>query len=203
MGRYRTSGDSRRSGYADWLTPNGYAKVSTMRGPTYRSAIGKAPAPLTGRRYTRCTPRHRARRKARRCFALPSSAPRLRKPRRRCNVRRCNAFRRLRASPRRCPPRPAHPQHPGHPGTGGTGGTRSSETVRAGPTPTYPYPSESHPESNTVRPRTTVRAAVGRGRPGVRSGRPGTPERGSVDHADRRSSAAWTTTSSGATSHTA
>jgi hypothetical protein len=47
----------------------------------------------------------------------------------------------------------------------------------------------------TVRPPTTVRRADGSGRPGVRSGRPGVPERGSVDQLATRSSGAWTTRS--------
>jgi hypothetical protein len=54
-----------------------------------------------------------------------------------------------------------------------------------------------HPfgRSWTVRPPTTVRSATGRSRPGVRSGSPGTPERGSVDQLATRSSGAWTTRS--------
>lgn len=50
--------------------------------------------------------------------------------------------------------------------------------------------------TNTVRPPTTVRRQSGRSRPGVRSGRPGVPERGSVDQRATRSSGAWTTSSS-------
>ncbi len=53
----------------------------------------------------------------------------------------------------------------------------------------------------TVRPATTVRSAVGSSPPGVRSGRPGVPERGSVDQFATRSSGAWTTRSP--TLHTA
>jgi hypothetical protein len=49
--------------------------------------------------------------------------------------------------------------------------------------------------AKTVRPPTTVRSATGRSRPGVRSGRPGVPERGSVDQLATRSSGAWTTRS--------
>lgn len=49
---------------------------------------------------------------------------------------------------------------------------------------------------NTVRPPTTVRRQTGSSRPGVRSGRPGVPERGSVDQRATRSSGAWTTSSS-------
>lgn len=44
----------------------------------------------------------------------------------------------------------------------------------------------------TVRPPTTVRRHTGRSLPGVRSGRPGVPERGSVDQRSTRSSGAWT-----------
>ncbi len=49
--------------------------------------------------------------------------------------------------------------------------------------------------SKTVRPPTTVRTQRGRGSPGVRSGRPGVPERGSVDQFATRSSGACTTSS--------
>lgn len=47
----------------------------------------------------------------------------------------------------------------------------------------------------TVRPRTTVRRQTGSAVPGVRSGRPGVPERGSVDQRATRSSGVWTTSS--------
>ncbi len=47
----------------------------------------------------------------------------------------------------------------------------------------------------TVRPATTVSRHSGSGRPGVRSGSPGVPERGSVDQRDTRSSGAWTISS--------
>ena len=60
----------------------------------------------------------------------------------------------------------------------------------------HTYPSASRPESNTVRARTTVRRQTGSAVPGVRSGRPGVPERGSVDQRATRSSGAWTTRSS-------
>lgn len=53
----------------------------------------------------------------------------------------------------------------------------------------------------TTRPATTVRSATGRSAPGVRSGRPGVPERGSVDQFATRSSGAWTSRSP--TCHTA
>lgn len=51
-----------------------------------------------------------------------------------------------------------------------------------------------HPfgRAKTVRPPTTVRNAAGRSPPGVRSGSPGVPERGSVDQLATRSSGAWT-----------
>ncbi len=49
--------------------------------------------------------------------------------------------------------------------------------------------------TNTVRPPTTVRRQTGRSPPGDRSGRPGVPERGSVDQRATRSSGAWTTSS--------
>ena len=48
--------------------------------------------------------------------------------------------------------------------------------------------------SNTVAPATTVRRAAGNGRSGERLGKPGVPERGSVDHAVSLSSGVWTTT---------
>lgn len=50
--------------------------------------------------------------------------------------------------------------------------------------------------TNTVRPPTTVRRQTGRSPPGVRSGSPGVPERGSVDQRATRSSGACTTSSS-------
>ncbi|ANZ14640.1 hypothetical protein SNOUR_06605 [Streptomyces noursei ATCC 11455] len=46
--------------------------------------------------------------------------------------------------------------------------------------------------SKIGRPPTTVRRQCGRSLPGVRSGRPGVPERGSVDQRSTRSSGAWT-----------
>ena len=55
--------------------------------------------------------------------------------------------------------------------------------------------------SYTTLPRTTVRRHRGTGPPGVRSGSPGVPERGSVLQAWMRSSGAWTTRSPAA--HTA
>lgn len=55
----------------------------------------------------------------------------------------------------------------------------------------------AHPfgRAKTVRPPTTVRSAVGSSQPGVRSGRPGVPERGSVDQLATRSSGACTSRS--------
>ena len=58
-------------------------------------------------------------------------------------------------------------------------------------------PGDHSPDrTKTVRPPTTVRRQTGRSRPGVRSGRPGVPERGSVDQRATRSSGACTTSSS-------
>lgn len=64
-------------------------------------------------------------------------------------------------------------------------------TVRGHP----PLTRHSFGRAKTVRPPTTVRSAVGSGSPGVRSGRPGVPERGSVDQLATRSSGACTTRS--------
>ncbi len=56
-------------------------------------------------------------------------------------------------------------------------------------------PCHSFGRTNTVCPETTVRRHTGRAAPGVRSGSPGVPERGSVDQRATRSSGAWTTSS--------
>lgn len=53
----------------------------------------------------------------------------------------------------------------------------------------------------TRRPPTTVRRHLGRSRPGLTSGSPGVPDRGSVDQPAMRSSGTWTTRSP--TAHTA
>ena len=57
-------------------------------------------------------------------------------------------------------------------------------------------PDHSGGRTYTVSPPTTVRRQTGRSAPGVRSGSPGVPERGSVDQRATRSSGAWTRSSS-------
>ncbi len=68
----------------------------------------------------------------------------------------------------------------------------SGRTRRPGSTRTAP-PCPQAPARKTSRPPTTVTRHSGRGPPGVRSGRPGVPERGSVDQRATRSSGACTT----------
>lgn len=75
-------------------------------------------------------------------------------------------------------------------------GPRAHRSAASGAAAGHPFG-----RSYTVRPPTTVRSAVGSSPPGVRSGRPGVPERGSVDQFATRSSGAWTTRSP--TLHTA
>ncbi len=81
------------------------------------------------------------------------------------------------------------------PAWSGPGWFVASDT--AGPGDRRPVGRVDHSPGRTkiVRPPTTVRRQVGRSRPGVRSGRPGVPERGSVDQRATRSSGAWTTRS--------
>ncbi len=74
---------------------------------------------------------------------------------------------------------------------------RSRDGVSAADRRTAPPRDDHSPgRTKTVRPPTTVRRQTGRSAPGVRSGRPGVPERGSVDQRATRSSGAWTTRSS-------
>jgi hypothetical protein len=83
------------------------------------------------------------------------------------------------------------PKSAGQCGAPGGGATGPGGTVRRhGVSPAHPFG-----RAKTVRPATTVRSAVGRSPPGVRSGRPGVPERGSVDQLATRRSGAWTTRS--------
>lgn len=89
-------------------------------------------------------------------------------------------------------PRPA--EFPLHPWSAG----EDTQVVRRGGGPLWETsaPGDHSPgRTKTVRPPTTVRRQTGRSVPGLRSGRPGVPERGSVDQRATRSSGAWTTSS--------
>lgn len=79
---------------------------------------------------------------------------------------------------------------------GGGGGNAGRAGIAADHDHPAVGPGDHSPgRTKTVCPPTTVRRQMGSSAPGVRSGRPGVPERGSVDQRATRSSGVWTTSS--------
>lgn len=159
-----------------WPSPSGPSRAERPTGEP-RSACGR----WTWLPVAACT-----------CGATPHGPARPTQPRRAPGPTSCGGRRRTYS------PSTSNCQHPfdlrGFTKSAGQCGALRPTATGSGVTVRRHGATRAHPfgRANTVRPATTVRSAVGRSPPGVRSGRPGVPERGSVDQLATRSSGVCT-----------